>query len=115
MITLNSVSLPSPTFLSVRVLPQAGTVQYNTLGQTVLDNMKEKRTVEIGWNRMTGGELATLSALLSPGGFFTLVYPDPLSGSRSMACRIREQSARVYHYQSGVPLWADVKLTLEEK
>ena len=115
MITLNNVFLPSPTFLSVRVTPQAGTVRYNTLGQTILDNMHEKRTVEIGWNRMTGAELAALANLLSPGGFFTLVYPDPLSGSRSMTCRAREQSARVYQYQNGVPLWADVKLLLEEQ
>ncbi len=115
MITLNSVSLPSPSFLSVRVLPQAGTVHYNTLGQTILDGMKEKRTVEIGWNRMTGAALASLANLLSAGGFFTLVYPDPLSGSRSMTCRAREQSARVYQYQNGAPLWADVKLLLEEQ
>ena len=77
MITLNSTSLPSPTSLSVRVSPQAGTVRYNTLGNTVLDNMKDKRTVEIGWNRMTGAALASLANLLSAGGFFTLVYPDP--------------------------------------
>ena len=115
MITLNSISLPSPTFLSVRVAPQAGTVRYNTLGQTIVDNMKEKRTVEIGWNRMTGAALASLANLLSAGGFFTLVYPDPLSGSRTMTCRAREQSARVYQYQNGVPLWADVKLLLEEQ
>ena len=115
MITINNVSLPSPTFLSVRVLPQAGTVRYNTLGQTIVDNMKEKRRVEIGWNRMTGAALSSLANLLSAGGFFTLVYPDPLSGSRSMTCRTREQSARVYQYQDGVPLWADVKLTMEEQ
>ena len=115
MITLNSVSLPSLTFLSVRVSPQAGTLQYNTLGQTILDGMREKRTVEIGWSRMTGAALSSLAALLSPGGFFTLVYPDPLSGSREMTCRSREQFARVYQYQNGAPLWADVKLILEEQ
>ncbi len=115
MITLNGASLPSPATLSVRVSPQAGSAQYNTLGQTVLDNMRDKRTVEIGWTRMTGAALAALANLLSAGGFFTLVYPDPLSGSREMTCRVRQQAARVYQYQSGVPLWADVKLTLEEQ
>ena len=115
MISLNNNVLPSPSSLSVRVSPQAGTVQYNTLGQTILDNMTDKRTVEIGWNRMTGAALASLANLLSPGGSFTLVYPDPLSGSRSMTCRVREQAARVYQYQNGVPLWADVRLTLEEQ
>ena len=115
MITLNGVSLPSPATLSVRVTPQAGTAQYNTLGQTVLDNLRDKRTVEIGWSRMTGDALASLANLLSPGGFFTLVYPDPLSGSRTMTCRVREQAARVYQYQNEQPLWADVRLTMEEQ
>ena len=115
MITLNDVSLPSPTFLSVRVSSRAGSIQYNTLGQTILEGMKDKRTVEIGWTRMTGAALMSLANLLSAGGFFTLVYPDPLSGSRTMSCWAREQSARVYQYQNGVPLWADVKLTMEEQ
>ena len=115
MITLNSTSLPSPTSLSVRVSPRAGTVRYNTLGHTVLDGVQDKRTVEIGWNRMTGTTLASLAAILSAGGFFTLTYPDPLSGSRTMTCRVREQAARVYQYQNSTPLWADVRLTVEEQ
>ena len=115
MISLNGISLPSPPTLSVRVSPQAGTAQYNTLGQTVLDGWRDKRTVEIGWKSMAGAALAQLSQLLSTGGFFTLVYPDPLSGSREMVCRVREQAARVYRYQNGAPQWADVKLTLEEQ
>ena len=45
MISINGVSLPSPTALTVRVTPQAGTAQYNALGQTVLDNLRDKRTV----------------------------------------------------------------------
>ena len=81
MISLNGISLPSPTSLSVRVSPQAGTAQYNTLGQTVLDGWRDKRTVEIGWKSMAGAALAQLSQLLSAGGFFTLVYPDGAAGA----------------------------------
>lgn len=115
MITLNSVSLPSPSGLAVRVRPQAGTAQYNTLGELVQDGFRDKRTVEITWSRMPASTLQSLAALLAAGGFFTLVYPDPLSGSREMRCRATEQSARVWQYQNGAPQWADVALTLEEQ
>ena len=115
MISINGVSLPSPTALTVRVTPQAGTAQYNALGQTVLDNLRDKRTVDVAWSRLSAAALAALESLLSPGGFFTLVYPDPLSGSREMTCRVREQAARVWRYENGAPAWADVKLTLEEQ
>ena len=84
MIRINETPLPSPTALAVRVEPKAGTAQYNTLGQLLQDGMRDKRTVEITWARMAGDTLAALALLLSPGGFFTLVYPDPLSGNREM-------------------------------
>ena len=115
MITLNNVSLPSPTGLSVRVRPQAGTAQYNTLGQLMQDGFKDKRTVEIAWSRMDAVTLRSLASLLTAGGFFSLTYPDPLSGSRTIACRATEQSARVWRYANGAAAWADVTLTLEEQ
>lgn len=113
--TLNGLALPSPASLSVRVAPRSGTAQYNTLGQLVQDGIRDKRTVEITWTRMDSAALSALSALLNEGGFFTLIYPDPLSGSREMSCRAKEHSARVRRMQSGAPLWADVTLTLEER
>ena len=115
MISINGTPLPSPTALAVKVEPKAGSAQYNTLGQLLQDGMREKRTVEIAWARMAGEALAGLTRLLSAGGFFTLTYPDPLSGSREIRCRAAEQSARVGEYRDGAPLWADVKLTMEEQ
>lgn len=115
MIAINGTALPSPSALSVRTALKAGSAGYNTLGQLVQDNMREKRTVEITWNRMPGPTLSALAALSDGADFLTLVYPDPLAGDREMACRITARSARVYSYQAGVPTWADVKLTMEER
>jgi len=115
MICLNGQSLPAPSSLSVRVSPQAGTAQYNTLGQLVQDGMRDKRTVEIAWVRMDAAALGILAAQLNAGGFMTLTYPDPLLGSREMSCHVREQSARVYRLQGGAPQWADVTLIMEER
>ena len=114
MITLNNIVLPSPSALSVTVTPQAGTSQYNSLGLLVQDGVKNKRTVSLSWARMAASSLTELTELLAAGDFCTLTYPDPLSGSREMACRVREQSARVWRCD-GAPQWADVKLILEER
>ena len=115
ILSLNETALPSPAALSVKVTPQAGTMQYNTLGQAVIDGMREKRTVEITWTRLGAEDLNTLSRELTFSAFLTCVYPDPLLGSRSMRCRAVSHFARVYQYLNGVPVWADVKLTLEEQ
>lgn len=115
MLTIGNLSLPSPTALSVHVSPRGGSTQYNTLGQLVSDGATEKRTVEIVWTRMAATALAQLYALLDGGGFFTLTYPDPVSGARQMSCRVRERATKLYQYTDGAAAWADVKLTLEER
>ena len=115
MIKINNLSLPAPSSLGVKISPQAGSAQYNTLGQLVQDGMRDKRTVEITWARMEHAMLASLAQALSAGGFFSCTYPDPLAGQRQMTCRVTGQSAQVFHYAEGVPTWAEVKLTLEER
>lgn len=114
MIQLNGVSLPAPASLAVRIQPRAGTTDYTTLGTLVQDGVREKRTVEIGWRRLSGADLSLLANQLN-GGFFTCTYPDPLAGAKTIRCRAVDQSARVYQYKDGAPLWADVKITLEEQ
>lgn len=114
MIILQSQVLPSPSALSVRAALQGGSAQYNTLGNLVQDGMKEKRTVEILWTRLSASALQTLSQALT-GGFMTCSYPDPLLGQRTMACRCTDKSARVYRCPDGAPQWADVKIILEEQ
>ena len=114
MITLQNQSFPAPSSLSVRVSPQGGTVQYNTLGNLVQDGVREKRTVEILWARLPLNDLTRLGQILT-GGFFSCTYPDPLLGSRTMQCRCASHSARVFRCEAGTPLWADVTLALEEQ
>ena len=115
MIRINDLSLPAPSSLSVRVTPQGGSAQYNTLGKLVQDGMQNKHTVDISWARMPGDTLRRLSQTLSAGGFFSVTYPDPLSGSREMTCRVTVQAARVYQFRAEHPVWADVSLSLEEQ
>ena len=115
MLFLNDVLLPSPHALSVKVSPKAGSTQYNTQGQLLQDGVKEKRTLEITWTRMNQSDLSLLAAQLAPGGFMTCRYPDPLRGTTQIICRVIGHQATVYRYHPNAPLWADVKLTLEEQ
>lgn len=115
MISINGLSLPSPHAMTVQVEQKGGASQYNALGQLVQEGVRDKRTVEITWRRMAGDQLLRLSQVLEAGGFFTLVYPDPLSSRREMICCVKRQSARVWQYRQDMPEWADVQLTLEEQ
>ncbi|MBQ6803266.1 MAG: hypothetical protein IJP04_01290 [Clostridia bacterium] len=115
MLSINDVVLPSPHSLSVKITPKTGSTQYNTRGQLLQDGVQEKRTVEIVWVRLNQDDLSLLAGQLNPGGFFTCNYPDPLKGQTEITCRLSGQQATVYHYQPAAPLWADVKLILEEQ
>lgn len=115
MLTLNGTALPSPSSLSVSVTAQRGSVRFNSLGQRLLDGQCEKTTVEILWARMEPSALSTLAQLLASGGFFTLVYPDPLSGQRSISCHVTERSAQVFSLRGTQPAFCQVRLKLEER
>ena len=115
MIRLNGIAFPSPSNLLVRCTPKGGVAQYNSLGQLVQEGMQEKRHVEIIWNRLPGSVLSQLAQILNAGGFFSLVYPDPMAGNREMSCYASEHSARVWQYRDGQAAWADVKLAVEEQ
>ena len=115
MISINGLSMPSPHALTVPIAKKGGISQYNALGQLVQEGMQDKRTVEITWRRMAGDQLLALSRVLAAGGFFTLIYPDPLSSRREMICCLKGQTARVWQYQQDMPQWADVQLILEEQ
>ena len=51
MISINGLSLPSPHALTVQIIPKGGTSQYNALGQLVQEGVREKRMVEITWQK----------------------------------------------------------------
>lgn len=115
MLQINQLTLPAPSSLLVQVKSRAGVSKYNAQGQLVMDGVQQKRLVEIRWTRMAASALAQLAQELESGGFFTLSYPDPLSGPQQISCYATERSARVWQYQNGNAAWADVELKLEER
>lgn len=114
MLQINELSLPAPSACTVEIFSRTGSEKYNTLGQLVTDNRKEKRTLDIRWTRMEKEQLQQLFSLLDSGVFFDLAYPDPVRGAYSITCRCTGRSARVWQY-TGEAAWADVHLKLEER
>lgn len=114
MIKMDNLSLPAPAACTVEITGRAGYEKYNTLGQLVADGRVDKRQLDMRWVRMELTVLQQLFSLLDSQPFFTLTYPDPAAGTRSIVCRTVSRSARVLHYQ-GQAAWADVCLKLEER
>ena len=115
MISLNDVTLPTPSSLKVSVSPGRRQVRYNSLGEKLLDGQYEKTTVEISWARMDSTALASLAQLLQSDVFFTLVYPDPLSGQRQITCHVVGRTAQVFSLRGTSPAFSALTLKLEER
>lgn len=114
MIHIQDLSLPTPSACVVDIANAAGTKRYNTLGRLVWDGQREKRTLELRWNRMEGDALQKLFTLLDSSTFFDLTYPDPVEGEKTITCFCLDRGARVWQY-TGQALWADVRVKLEER
>ncbi len=114
MITMDTLALPTPSAFSVDIRSASGTERFNTLGQRIFDGRREKRSLSLRWNRMDPAQLQQLFSHLDGRTFFSLTYPDPVSGEKSITCFARDRSARVWCYP-GEAAWADVQLTLEEQ
>ncbi len=114
MIHIQDLSLPAPSACVVEISSAAGTQRYNTLGRMVVDGRRERRTLDLRWNRMEGDMLERLFTLLDSGTFFDITYPDPVAGEKTITCFCADRGARVWQY-TGQARWADVHVKLEER
>lgn len=114
MILIQDLSLPAPSACVVEIAGSYGARRCNTLGQTVMDGCREKRTLDLRWSRMEGEALQRLFSLLDSGTFFDLTYPDPVAGEKTITCFCVDRQAKVWHY-TGQARWADVHVKLEER
>lgn len=114
MLSVNGRAIDAPSALSVAVFDVSAGVSRNAAGNAVMDRTAVKRRLEISWAHLRGEALAAL--LDQIGGFFDVVYPDPLSGeARSMQCYCGEKIAGILRMDAGEPLWTDVKMTWTER
>ena len=116
MFTINGTRYQSPGEMRVAFEERGDFSRINVLGERVGDRLASKRTVELRWPMLAGGELSALMEAVNTDTFFTAGFPDPTSdGIREITCRCTERSARLYRVSDTEKLWADVFLRLEEK
>ena len=114
MITIEQMCLPAPHAFSVEIMQRAGTEKYNTLGQRIMDGQKEKRLLNISWVRLERNVMARLFTLLDEKMLFSVTFPDPADGEKTLLCHAVGRSARVWQFP-GEAAWAVVQLKLEEQ
>lgn len=114
MLIVNGANMPAPSGLHVSIADTSGGVTRSASGRAVLDRSVLKRRLDLNWAHLSGAELALL--LQETQGFFTVRYPDPMTGSeRSMQCCCGEKTTGMLRMQDGRPVWTDVKMSWTER
>ena len=114
MLIVNGHTMPAPSGLNVSIADTSGGVARSASGRAVMDRSILKRRLDLNWAHLSGAELALL--LGETQGFFTVIYPDPMTGSdRSMQCCSGEKTTGMLRMQDGRPIWTDVKMSWTER
>lgn len=115
---INGQDLPvKPKSLEVGVidLDDEETTKRTVNGTLVRNRITQKRQIDIEFAVLTWSQLSRIFNLIK-NTFFTVTYPDPLSGTyetRTFYCS--ERKAKAIMEKNGILLWNDVKLTFTEK
>lgn len=108
--------MPSPGKFSVRFEDRGDDSALNVMGQRVVDRLAVKRVMDVTWPYLTGEAAAALMTAVTEAIFFTVTYPDPVSGgAREAECRAVERSAKLFRMADGAVIWTDVSMKWEER
>lgn len=115
MISIGGTTIKTPSSFSVGVM-DISKADRNANGSMIIERVTTKRKLELSYAYLSNTDLATLFALVSNSVFFTVVYPDPLTGAaRSGTFYAGDRTAGCMDYKSGTPRWKDVKFNLIER
>lgn len=111
---LNGVAVAAPVSLQVSLQDlDAETSGRNIKGQMMRDRIAGgKRKINIKWGPLTGSEIGTILNAVS-GVFFSVSYPDPISGQKTITAYVGDRSAALLNYATG--RWLDLSFNLIER
>lgn len=116
MLSINGAAVASPSVFSVNIEERGDFSKCNVLGERLADRLAVKRVIDVEWALLSETELAAILDAVSDKVFFSVSYPDPVTGAeRETVCRAAERSMRVYRLDSGSAVWTDVRMRWEEK
>lgn len=115
MISIGDLDIPTPSDCSIGIndiIKEDRTAN----GNVIIERVATKRKIDLSWKYLSNTQLQELMTTISANVFFTVSYPDPLTGAtRSGTFYVGDRSAGMIDYQAGVPRWKDIKLNLLEK
>lgn len=115
MLTINGAAMPSPGQLSVSYEDRGDFSRLNVLGQRLADRLATKRVIDIVWPVLTAEAAAQLLTAVTEKVFFTVKFPDPLTGAQhECTCRCTERSVRMHRMEAAGAVWAEAAMRWEE-
>lgn len=116
MLKINGAEVASPSRLGVSMEDRGDFSAMNVLGERVADRLAMKRVIDVEWALLEVDEMAAIASAVTGKVFFTVEYPDPVTGQlRNATCRAAENSARIHRMENGAAVWTDVRMRWEER
>ena len=116
MLTMGGVNLPAPSALKISLIDVSAQAERTASGLAVIDRIGIKRRFNLKWTRMSALQLQTLSDAIGTDTFFSMSFPDPITGTAStVTCFLESGNAGILRMVNGSPVWTDVEMTLTER
>lgn len=114
MISINGVAIATPKVYEATVTDLDGETNRNANGGLIRDRIAVKRKINLEWGPLTQSEIQTLLSVVS-SVFFTVTFPDPMSGVVTKTMYVGDRTAPAYQYVNGEVKWQGLKMNFIEK
>lgn len=114
MLSINGVDIATPKVFEVAVSDLDGESNRNANGELIRDRIAVKRKINLEWGPLTQSEIQTLLNSIS-SVFFTVTFPDPMSGVITKTMYVGDRTAPAYQYVNGAVKWQGLKMNFIEK
>lgn len=114
MIKINGVDIATPKVFEVSISDIDGETNRNANGDLIRDRISVKRKINLEWPPLSQSEIqALLNAVSSV--FFTVTYPDPMSGVTTKTMYVGDRTAPALIYKNNEVFWEGLKMNFIEK
>jgi hypothetical protein len=114
LIKINGVDIATPKTFEATVSDLDGESNRNANGELLRDRIAVKRKISLEWGLLTQSEMQTLLTSVS-SVFFTVTYPDPMSGVVTKTMYVGDRTAPAYQFVNGEVKWSGLKMNFIEK
>ena len=114
MIKINGVDIATPKTFETTVTDLDGETNRNANGELIRDRIAVKRKLNLEWGPLNQAQMQTLLNAVS-SVFFTVTFPDPMSGVITKTMYVGDRTAPAYAYINGAVKWSGLKMNFIEK